>query len=141
MPAGRAERYAQSRVVVIAHHSEDPAWTAGVTAPGVEVVLYTDSGLFAGRPGFKLYPAGKGKEARAYLSAIVDRWDALPDAMVFLHAHNTSWHTVVGHGNNLGSVWRLNHLKWPISEYFVPLSVGGCVGCVCRCMDDEPLAG
>lgn len=35
---------------------------------------------------------GKGREARHYLQFIVDNYANLPATMVFLHAHETSWH-------------------------------------------------
>ena len=71
---------------------------------------------------------GPGNEARTYLAAILDHWDRLPDAVAFVHAHNSTWHTRVVEERN-STTWRLQHLRWPLSEPYVPLSVsGGCQG-------------
>ena len=149
-----AVTYAQSRLVVLAHHSEDTAWAdsigrrdgsgSGGAAATIVVEVYSDSD--SPPPGAKPMPPGKGKEARAYLKAILDHWDSLPDAIAFLHAHNSSKHTVVGGRSpaKLGawnsSEWRLTHLSWAADEYYVPLSVGAGGGggaawlcCVVQC--------
>lgn len=46
----------------------------------------------------------KGAEAMAFLSGILDEWDSLPDAMAFLHGHDSSWHSRVPNS------WVLSHL-------------------------------
>ena len=160
-----AVTYAQTRLVVLAHHDEDTAWAdefghrGGGGAAETVVEVYSDSD--SPPPGARHVPQGKGKEARAYLQvrrsewvgggmgrdawrivynlqlplndlqAILDHWDALPDAIAFLHAHNSSKHTVVGGrspaklGTWNSSHWRLSHLSWATDEFFVALSVGG----------------
>ncbi|TPX14707.1 uncharacterized protein E0L32_005102 [Thyridium curvatum] len=42
-------------------------------------------------PGLAV-PANKGNEAMAYLTYIVDHYDALPDVVFFHHAHRRGWH-------------------------------------------------
>jgi Protein of unknown function (DUF3431) len=37
-------------------------------------------------------PVNKGNEAMVYLSFLIDRYDTLPDLMVFMHAGRSSWH-------------------------------------------------
>ena len=107
--------------MIIAHHSENIDWTKGIPADSnLTVTAYSDT---MSGPGYRLVPPGRGKEARAYFTAIVDHYDRLPDAMAFIHAHPTSWHTLAGPGNNVGNTWRMAHLTWPVNEYYVPLSV------------------
>ena len=38
----------------------------------------------------KIVP-NRGAEAMAYLSAIIDHYDNLPDIMIFMHAHRFAW--------------------------------------------------
>ena len=138
MPLARAakERYAQSRMLIVAHHEESVAWTLDIpTSPAGSnfiVVIYSDT---ASGPGYRLVPPGRGKEARAYFTAIVDHYDRLPDAMAFIHGHPYSWHTWAGTGNNVGNTWRMAHLTWPVNEYYVSLSVR--CGRSCLHLQDE----
>ena len=37
-------------------------------------------------------PMNRGNEAMAYLSYIIDRYDALPDVVAFVHSSATAWH-------------------------------------------------
>lgn len=48
----------------------------------------------------------QGRESLAYLTAIIDHYDDLPDLMLFMHAHDVSWHTF-----QLGQRWSLQRLK------------------------------
>lgn len=48
----------------------------------------------------------RGAESVAYISAILDHWDTMADIMIFIHAHRTSWHTVIGQD------WALNRLAY-----------------------------
>ena len=84
------------------------------------MVAYSDS---IRGPGSRKVAPGRGNEARAYLMALVDYYDKLPDAMVFIHGHHESWHTDAGPGKHVDGTWRLGYLTWPIIEYYVPLSV------------------
>ena len=121
-PHAAKERYAQSRLIVVAHHNENIDWTKGIP-PGngnLTITAYSDT---TGGPGYRLVPPGRGYEARAFLRAIVDHYDDLPDAMAFIHGHSTSWHTFAGPDNNVGNTWRMAHLTWPVNEYYVALSV------------------
>ena len=45
-------------------------------------------------------PKNKGNEAMAYLTYIIDNYDALPDVSIFVHAHKSAWHddALVGGG-------------------------------------------
>jgi hypothetical protein len=40
-------------------------------------------------------PVNKGNEAMVYLTFLIDRYDNLPDVMIFMHAGRTSWHNNV----------------------------------------------
>lgn len=70
------------RVVVAAHYAEDVAWLGGLSQHW-EVIIMGPGGL----------PANKGNEAMAYLTYIIQNYDNLPESMVFIHSHETSWHT------------------------------------------------
>lgn len=37
-------------------------------------------------------PQNKGHEAMVYLTYIIDHYDALPDSILFFHAHRVAWH-------------------------------------------------
>ena len=56
--------------------------------PGDEQVVYVADDPSA------LYrvPMNKGNEAMVYLSFLIDRYDTLPDLMVFMHAGRSAWH-------------------------------------------------
>jgi len=64
-----------------------------VTVPDVSPVL-----------PLKIMP-NRGAESMAYLTAIIDHYDNLPDLMVFMHGHRLSWHTPL-----LGQDWILRRL-------------------------------
>jgi hypothetical protein len=56
--------------------------------PGDEQVIY-----IADDPTAKhTVPMNKGREAMVYLSFLIDRYDSLPELMVFMHAGRTAWH-------------------------------------------------
>ena len=65
--------------MVLAHSEQSTLWARGVP----NAVVYSSTDAVGSRK-----VEGKGFEARAYLQAIVDHWDALPEAMAFVHAHN-----------------------------------------------------
>eukprot|EP00742_Colponemidia_sp_Colp-10_P015970 GILJ01018269.1.p1 GENE.GILJ01018269.1~~GILJ01018269.1.p1 ORF type:complete len:298 (-),score=31.60 GILJ01018269.1:8-793(-) len=48
----------------------------------------------------------RGNEVHAYLRFIIDHYDRLPEAVVFIHGHSTSWHSA-----NIPDM--LQHLRWP----------------------------
>lgn len=78
-----------TRVLVMARlSSEDVGWVSR-ELPGLATKIYTvdaaDSGL----------PANKGHEAMVYLTYIIDYYDALPDVVLFFHAHQKTWHNNV----------------------------------------------
>lgn len=40
-------------------------------------------------------PANRGREAMAYLTFIIDYYDALPEVTAFVHGNNTQWHNTI----------------------------------------------
>jgi hypothetical protein len=52
----------------------------------------------------KIMP-NRGSEAMAYVTAVIDHYDNLPDLMVFMHGHRLAWHTPL-----LGQDWILRRL-------------------------------
>ena len=84
-----------SRTLVLATvRSEDTSWVqselGGLLASGQldTAVYHMDD------PSQPLHPiANKGNEAMAYLTYLIEFYDALPAVVVFLHAHRYAWHT------------------------------------------------
>lgn len=64
-----------------------------VTVPDVSPVL-----------PLKIMP-NRGSESMAYLTAVIDHYDNLPDLMLFMHGHRLAWHTPL-----LGQDWILRRL-------------------------------
>jgi hypothetical protein len=62
-------------------------------------------------------PANKGHESMAYLTYLIDHYDALPSIVVFLHPHRdgffAAWHTDMRNHNNIDALGhlRLDHVK------------------------------
>lgn len=54
-------------------------------------------------------PMNKGNEAMVYLSFLIDRYDSLPEVMVFMHAGRTSWHN--NYLFDLKSATMVQHLR------------------------------
>lgn len=85
-PKPHGENY--TRVLVIPRTTkEDISWM-DKEIPDVEKVVYV-----ADDPTAPLHPpANKGHEAIVYLTYIIDNYDKLPDIMLFMHAHQRTWH-------------------------------------------------
>ncbi|KAK1756915.1 hypothetical protein QBC47DRAFT_443559 [Echria macrotheca] len=89
-----------SKVVIMARTSgEDTSWIdepadpSSPSSPSLRTAwsmqLYTTDTLSIPGPHT---PLNKGREAMAYLGYVIDHYDALPDLMLFLHSHRSSWH-------------------------------------------------
>ncbi|KAH6896545.1 hypothetical protein B0T10DRAFT_601997 [Thelonectria olida] len=86
----RDERETPITVVIAAVSSDDPA------------TLRSESGLrngdsqiihVADQPSPQNGQSqNKGNEAMAYLTYLIDHYDDLPDVMIFMHGHRTTWH-------------------------------------------------
>lgn len=79
---------AYSRVVVIPRmKDEDILWIA-TELPDIKTAIYV-----ANDPKAPLHPPrNKGHEVMIYLTYIIDHYEALPDIMIFMHAHRYSHH-------------------------------------------------
>lgn len=77
-----------TRVLVIPKiKDEDISWMEK-EIPDVEKVVYV-----ADDPNAALHPPeNKGHEAMVYLTYIIDNYEKLPDIMLFMHAHQKTWH-------------------------------------------------
>ena len=64
---------------MLAHHEESTLWAKNIE----NAMVYSSKDDTGTRK-----VDGKGNEANAYIQAILDNWDTLPDAMAFVHAHN-----------------------------------------------------
>lgn len=80
---------ATARQVVVARYKEDVAWLAQLPAD-LPVVVYQSSD-----PSAPHFVPNVGNEASKYLAYIVDQYDALPDAVIFMQAGQQDWHDPV----------------------------------------------
>jgi hypothetical protein len=93
--------------VVVAHYNENLDWTRRLDPARFELVIASKTLPHAHlhvRPNI-------GYEASAYLRYIIRRYHSLPEYMVFVHGHETSWH----HDGNLDDV--VNHLIMQHKRY------------------------
>jgi hypothetical protein len=74
-------------VVVIAHYNEDLSWVSMIK---YDHVVYSKT-LTEGA-NVHHQATNKGNEASAYMQYIVDHYDELPEYILFVHGHETSWH-------------------------------------------------
>jgi hypothetical protein len=82
--------------VVLAHHDEDISWTMSPRFAALGTVrrtlVYSDAVGDGIPPGaFPVYSGGNC-EWPAWLTYLRDNYDDLPDWVVLLHAHESSWH-------------------------------------------------
>ncbi|KAB8349778.1 hypothetical protein FH972_023792 [Carpinus fangiana] len=76
---------------------EDVAWMEE-HIPDIQKAIYV-----ADDPEAPLHPPqNKGHEVMIYLSYIIDNYDALPDVMIFMHAHRYAWHNADLFGSDAG---------------------------------------
>ena len=78
--------YSRTLVIPKMKH-EDDTWIEN-ELPDVEAAVYV-----VNDPDAPLHPPrNKGHEVMVYLSYIIDHYEILPDVMIFMHAHQHSWH-------------------------------------------------
>lgn len=73
--------------LVVAHHDEDLGWLRRVRAGYAPFVVSKTS-----PEAHVLQGVNRGYEASAYLEYIVVQYERLPEYVVFVHGHETSWH-------------------------------------------------
>ena len=74
-------------MVVPCTKNENTSWIER-ELPGLETVIYV-----ANDPDATLHPPrNKGHEAMIYLTYIIEHYDALPDIVLFMHAHRWTYH-------------------------------------------------
>lgn len=77
-----------SRVLVVPRIQKENITWMDQELPDIEKVVYV-----ADDPHAPLHPPeNKGHEAMVYLTYIIDNYDKLPDIMLFMHAHQKTWH-------------------------------------------------
>ncbi|KAK3386882.1 hypothetical protein B0H63DRAFT_468534 [Podospora didyma] len=79
----------------------------------------------------------KGNDAIAYLSYIVDNYDALPDIAIFTHAHREGWNNGFLGERSLEVIKRLNGIRVE-REGYVNLRCDWSPGCPHWISDSEP---
>ncbi|KAI0382388.1 hypothetical protein F5Y04DRAFT_279678 [Hypomontagnella monticulosa] len=80
-------RDSKTQIVVASTRSEETSWVYWYFQHWDPQVYVTDD------PSAPLVvPRNKGHEAMVYLTYIIDRYDSLPDTMVFIHASRFQWH-------------------------------------------------
>ncbi|KAJ9649003.1 hypothetical protein H2201_002085 [Coniosporium apollinis] len=77
-----------TRILVIPRlKTQDVSWIT-TELPDLPTAIYT-----VDDPSAPLtVPKNKGHEAMVYLTYLIDHYDALPDTILFFHAHRTAWH-------------------------------------------------
>jgi hypothetical protein len=80
---------ATARQVVVARYKEEVEWLAQLPSD-LPVVVYQSSD-----PSAPHFVPNVGNEASKYLAYIVDQYDALPDAVMFMQAGQQDWHDPV----------------------------------------------
>jgi len=91
--------------VLIAHYNEDLTWTNNITVD--EKIIYSKT-----NSDYTYVPHNKGQEAAHYLQFINDRYNSLPDNILFLHGHDNSNH------QQYSSEEIVNKLNWGVADYF-----------------------
>ncbi|EGD93733.1 hypothetical protein TESG_01266 [Trichophyton tonsurans CBS 112818] len=90
-PGGPGKLATASRELVVASvKADDTAWIREQLA-GWKANIYVADADAASNPGLSV-PVNKGREAMAYLTYIIDRYDSLPDFMIFMHGRRYQWH-------------------------------------------------
>lgn len=100
--------------LVVAHWKENLQWTRNIPS-WLTLNIYTHNPNVTGA---HLVTPNGGREAHLYLSWIVDHYDDLPERVLFVHAHNGSWHL----HNTLRMI---QCLDFNTNHGFVPINVGG----------------
>jgi hypothetical protein len=92
-PTWERGRTAPARAVVAASVGDEAMWLLR-EAPDLCLLPYAhvDGAANASEHAWADTP-NRGREASVYLRFIVDHYDNLPDATLFLHGHGDSWHT------------------------------------------------
>ncbi|KAF7713024.1 Uncharacterized protein PECH_003829 [Penicillium ucsense] len=87
------------KVIVMAKLREEPTEWVQEELPDWQRAIYTVNPTAEARadPHTLTTPVNKGHESMAYLTYIIDHYNALPSTIVFLHAHRAgffmAWHT------------------------------------------------
>ncbi|MCJ1320027.1 hypothetical protein MMC15_005363 [Xylographa vitiligo] len=117
-----------TKVIVIGKlAAEDTGWVSSELPDWRNAVYTVDNTSAALRT-----PANKGRESMAYLTYIVDNYGALPDTVLFLHAHRDgefrAWHVDNEAHDNVESV-RALRLDYVAEAGYVNLRCGLLPGC------------
>ncbi|KAI9855192.1 MAG: hypothetical protein M1824_006262 [Vezdaea acicularis] len=101
-------------VVVARLKSEDVSWLER-ELPNIAKAVYTvDDPSAALQP-----PTNKGHESMVYLTYIIENYDNLPDTVIFIHSHQSSWHNNdLLDGNTGHMIHRLSNQKVAREGYF-----------------------
>ncbi|KAI9671040.1 MAG: hypothetical protein M1831_005125 [Alyxoria varia] len=100
-PAG--EKY--GKTLVVTRVKDEAVDWMNRALPDIEKAIYV-----ADDPTAPLHPPkNKGHEVMVYLTYIIDNYDNLPDVVIFMHAHQYSWHNADIFGNDAAEmIKRLN---------------------------------
>ena len=85
--------------VVISRYNENVSWKDRLV---YQSTVYEKNPV----PGYRYnIPVNKGQEAPVYFKYILDNYYALPDYIIFLHGHETSWHQNKSIVDTVNSLW------------------------------------
>lgn len=92
--------------VVIAHYKDNLEWINNID-PLIKLYIYSTSNT-----KYNYYAINKGHEANLYLKFIVDNYNNLPNKILFMHDHLSSWH------QDYNSDFICNNINWDLDNYF-----------------------
>lgn len=90
--------------IVIAHYHADISWVKNISIP---YIVYSRS-----HKEYHYIANPKGYEATMYFTYIIEHYDKLPDKMMFIHGHKSSWHQL----DNIDHI--INNVNWDLNGYF-----------------------
>ncbi|OAX81208.1 hypothetical protein ACJ72_04456, partial [Emergomyces africanus] len=89
-----------NRTLVIASlFNEDTSWASALSAndPTLTTAIYQVNNPYYNNATiaapYLQVPQNKGHEVMVYLTYIIDTYSNLPDVAIFMHSHETSWHS------------------------------------------------
>jgi len=124
-PSSPDSTHKYQKALISGHmRSENTTWMT-IDLPDIELYLYTvDDRTAPLHP-----PRNKGREAMVYLTFIIDHYTALPDIMIFMHAHRRAWHNADVLGNDAVQMVRRLSAERVIRDGYMNLRCQWFPGC------------
>ncbi|KAK1082757.1 hypothetical protein LTR48_006771 [Friedmanniomyces endolithicus] len=117
------QRQAAKHLVIASYTAQNVSWLAGIPSEWTIKRYFMDDPN-PDSPGLAV-PLNQGREAMAYLTYLIDHYDALPAYMIFTHGHERSWHQM----EPLPMKVRALNLTALDEEDYISLRCGDQMGC------------